>query len=94
LAKSSSRGTYLRRNTPSVGPLTRRVDRLMALIELAGGDNLDCSRLVMCIDRNTDQAAKGIARDLAWVGFELVTLEPWTGKMETSQEWLLLAMEV
>jgi len=69
---------------------------LLALIELASSAAFDCSRLVICLDRSNDPVElNGLMRDLRWVGFELVTLAPWTDRQEvTSEEWLFLGMEI
>ena len=67
----------------------------MALIELAGQPALACSELVICLARSINPAdMKALIRDLGWVGFELITLEPWNdGEDDTSTEWLMLSME-
>lgn len=69
--------------------------RLMALLELACEKSVDCSELVVCLDRGMPEAdTAATTRDLGWVGFELTTMEPWTGNRdETSSNWLLLSME-
>ncbi|KAI9808727.1 MAG: hypothetical protein M1825_003879 [Sarcosagium campestre] len=69
---------------------------LVAILELACTSDLDCSRVVVCIDRELpDAQLTGLVRDLGWVGFELTTLSPWTGQDKvTSARWLLLEMEV
>jgi len=68
---------------------------LMALIELADISTLDCSKLVVCIERSIDPVdLKPFIRDLGWVGFELTTMAPWSGGQDlTSKRWLMLAME-
>ena len=70
--------------------------RLMALIELANHPALACSELVVCLDRSINSTdMNGLIRDLGWVGFELTTLAPWNdGVEDTSNEWLMLLMEV
>ncbi|KAI9683657.1 MAG: hypothetical protein M1829_004962 [Trizodia sp. TS-e1964] len=69
---------------------------LMSLIELASEPLLDCSRLVVCLDRTMDDGGlKSVVRDLGWVGFELVTLDDWcTGENVVSNNWLFLGMEI
>ncbi|MCJ1395141.1 hypothetical protein MMC18_008022 [Xylographa bjoerkii] len=69
---------------------------LMALIELTNNPVLACSELVICLDRSIDPIdAKGLIRDLGWVGFELTTLTPWNdGVNDTSNKWLMLSMEI
>lgn len=69
---------------------------LMALLELAGSSHLQCSRLVVCLDRTTDSVElKRIIRDLGWVGFELITLGAWANENDiVSKRWLFLGMEV
>jgi hypothetical protein len=67
----------------------------MALLELATQRSIGCSELVLCVDRSMNPSDLTVlTRDLGWVGFELTTLAPWTGKMETtSDRWLMLTME-
>lgn len=52
---------------------------LMALIELASTTQLDCQRLIVCLERDdaigTAQAEGRLLRDLRWVGFEAATLD-------------------
>ncbi|MCJ1399385.1 hypothetical protein MMC11_002587 [Xylographa trunciseda] len=69
---------------------------LMALIELANHPVLACSELVICLDRLISETdSKGLIRDLGWVGFELATLAPWNdGVNDTSNEWVMLSMEI
>ncbi|KAJ9648970.1 hypothetical protein H2199_000883 [Coniosporium tulheliwenetii] len=69
---------------------------LMALLELCGIPDFDCSRLVVCIDRNTQpEPTKALMRDLGWVGFEAVTLARWTHSNEiVSDRWIFLGMDV
>ena len=65
----------------------------MAMLELAASTYLECSRLVVCLGRANDAAAnQTLLRNLGWVGFELTTMEPWTGVRETSDEWWVLGM--
>ena len=67
----------------------------MALLELDTGEGLECSQLVVCLDRKGEsEAVADLTRDLGWVGFELLTLEGWTdGSLYTSDQWLFLGME-
>jgi len=69
---------------------------LISLLELAGSTHIQCSQLVVCIDRTTDaMEMKSLMRDLGWVGFELVTLSVWAaGADHISKRWLFLGMEV
>jgi len=69
---------------------------LMALLELAESSAIDCAKLVVCLSRKIDaHDTTLIARDLGWVGFELTTLEPWSGRVdEISEAWLMMSMEV
>jgi len=68
---------------------------LMALLELCNIPEIDCSSLVICVDRNlAPEETKGLLRDLGWVGFEPLTLDEWTSKTNViSQRWMLLGME-
>ncbi|KAI9856693.1 MAG: hypothetical protein M1824_005275 [Vezdaea acicularis] len=68
---------------------------LMALIELATDESIDCSHLVVCLERSKPTAdLKRLVRDLGWAGFRLVTLEPWSSeKNMVSDTWLLLSMD-
>ena len=67
----------------------------MALLELATGEGLECSQLVVCLDRQGEPGAVAdLTRDLGWVGFELLTLDEWAdGSACTSDRWLFLGME-
>ncbi|GAB7348362.1 hypothetical protein MBLNU459_g6802t1 [Dothideomycetes sp. NU459] len=69
---------------------------LMSLLELSGGQDFECSELVVCLDRTADQDdIKDLTRDLGWVGFELMTLGSWSGDAAcTSDRWIFLEMEV
>ncbi|EON67856.1 hypothetical protein W97_07353 [Coniosporium apollinis CBS 100218] len=69
---------------------------LMALLELCSIPEFDCSRLVVCIDRNAQpEPTKALMRDLGWVGFEAVTLARWTHSNEIiSDRWVFLGMDV
>jgi len=73
--------------------LTKR--SLMALIELAD-QVFGVRQVVICLDRMIPETdAKGFMKSLAWVGFELITLDMWTGNMDlTSDRWVFLGMEV
>ncbi|KAG9240421.1 ornithine decarboxylase antizyme [Calycina marina] len=68
---------------------------LMALLELAD-QVFDVQQVVICLDREIPEAdAKAFMKSLAWVGFELITLDMWTGNMDlTSDKWVFLGMEV
>lgn len=54
------------------------------------------TQVMACIDRKLPlMDLQSLTRDLGWVGFEMTTLAPWTdGVNLTSDEWLLLAVEV
>jgi hypothetical protein len=67
----------------------------MALLELCEIYEVDCSKFVVCVDRNLDSVdSKGLLRDLGWVGFEPVTLKEWTGGVDmVSDRWIFLSME-
>ncbi|KAK2762818.1 hypothetical protein FQN54_000993 [Arachnomyces sp. PD_36] len=72
---------------------------LMALFELASTAGFDCSRIVACVDRSTNQTElDATIRNLGWVGFELTTLNDWVswaGRSKlTSDKWLFMAVEV
>ncbi|KAI2623753.1 ornithine decarboxylase antizyme-domain-containing protein [Xylaria nigripes] len=68
---------------------------LIALIELADAP-LGCSHVVICMDRHMpEDHAKSLMRSLQWVGFDLTTLDYWTGGVDVvSDTWLFLGMEV
>ena len=68
----------------------------MSLLELAAGQDFDCSNLVVCVDRAAEtEDIKDLTRDLGWVGFELTTLDFWSNRTVcTSDRWLFLEMEV
>jgi hypothetical protein len=70
--------------------------RLMALLELCEIDYFSCGRLVLCIDRHADQAARNnLTKDLGWIGFGLTTLDEFSqGEKLTSDKWLFMDMEV
>lgn len=65
----------------------------MALLELCSPSALDCSTLVVCLDRNGDTSQ---LKSLGWVGFELVTLSEWVegGNGVVSDRWLFMSMEI
>ena len=67
---------------------------LIGLIELT--DPLDCSRVVICTDRAMpEEDARALMRSLQWVGFELTTLDLWSGELDTtSDKWLFMGMDV
>ncbi|KAF2676837.1 hypothetical protein K458DRAFT_437006 [Lentithecium fluviatile CBS 122367] len=68
---------------------------LMALLELCEIDYFSCSRLVVCIDRHTDQLARDtLIKDLGWIGFELTNLSNFMEDGDIiSDKWLFLEME-
>ncbi|KAB8346365.1 hypothetical protein FH972_023407 [Carpinus fangiana] len=59
---------------------------LMALIELASTPQLDCQRLIVCLERDdaigTARAEGKLLRDLRWVGFEGATLDEFASRDE------------
>ena len=67
----------------------------MALLELCEVDAFSCDRLVVCIDRQTEQAAcDTLVKDLGWIGFSLATLDDFSEGAElTSDKWLFMDME-
>jgi len=69
---------------------------LMAVLELCEVPGFSCSRLIVCLDRNTETRAKdALIKDLGWIGFQLTTLDGFTqGDKITSDQWLLMDMEV
>lgn len=68
---------------------------LMALLELCEVDHFSCDRLVVCIDRHTDQLARDtLTKDLGWIGFSLTTLDEFArGDELLSDKWLFMDME-
>jgi len=68
---------------------------LMALLALSSVPNIDCSELVVCLDRSMPAVDRtGLIKDLGWVGFELTTLDEWTDNEEVvSEKWLFLSLE-
>lgn len=67
----------------------------MAMIELADS-TFACSKVVVCLDRAiSGEDGQALMKNLQWVGFELITLDAWSGKVDTtSNKWLFLSMEV
>ncbi|KAI9812636.1 MAG: hypothetical protein M1827_004625 [Pycnora praestabilis] len=68
---------------------------LMALLELASFVSFGCSRLVVCLDRETERLElRSMMRDLGWVGFELFALAMLDQSKEiTSRRWIFLGMD-
>lgn len=68
---------------------------LMALLELCEVDYFSCDRLVVCIDRHSDQLARDtLTKDLGWIGFSLTTLNEFSqGEALISDKWLFMDME-
>lgn len=68
----------------------------MALLELCDVPDVECTKLIVCVDRTIDEDdGKGLLRDLGWVGFEAITLDEWAiGQPAVSSKWMLLAMEL
>ncbi|KAF2835090.1 hypothetical protein M501DRAFT_909887, partial [Patellaria atrata CBS 101060] len=68
---------------------------LMAILELCDTPEFNCSRLVVSLDRATEQTdMRPLMRDLGWVGFEPSTLDPWTRNIEiTSKKWFFMSMD-
>ncbi len=68
----------------------------MALMELSSVSDFDCSRLVVCLDRDLEPATtKTLMRNLGWVGFELTTLASWVKRGPVvSSKWLFLGVDV
>jgi hypothetical protein len=69
--------------------------RLMALLELCEVNAFSCDRLVVCIDRRADPAARDtVVKDLGWIGFSLTTLDEFSDGAElTSDQWLFMDMD-
>jgi hypothetical protein len=67
----------------------------MALLELCNIAEVECSKLVVCLDRTLEaDDGKGLMRDLGWVGFEAITLDEWVNDpLVVSDRWMLLSME-
>ena len=68
----------------------------MALLELAAIDELECTRVVVCLDRDIDAASqKSLMRDLGWVGFDFYTLSSWVGaESAISDRWIFMAVDM
>lgn len=77
------------------GP-TANGSSLMALLELCSLDELGCTELVICLDRDMETAdLKSLMKDLGWVGFSPTTLIDWAQSQEIiSSKWVFLAMDV
>jgi len=70
---------------------------LMALIELAGADGLQCEQLLVCIERDMAAAeSRSLMRDLGWVGFEAATLATFSGVADNliSPRWLFMELDL
>lgn len=73
---------------------------LMSLLELASSEHFSCDQLVICVDRNADEAdVKEVNRNLGWVGFELVMLDSWTSSSSPdqgclSEQYLFLGIDL
>ncbi len=67
----------------------------MALLELCNIPEVECSKLVVCVDRKLEaDDTKGLLRDLGWVGFEAITLAEWTSDRNmVSNRWMFLSMD-
>ena len=96
--KTSSLGKFLA-HSPSRSTIENWLinkPRLVALIECADNPAFQCSQLVVFLDRSINASEiSQLVRDLRWVGFELATLGPWAeGGDQTSEDWLVLAMEM
>jgi hypothetical protein len=68
----------------------------MALIELCDADELGCSELVICVDRELKLGdLEAWMKNLRWIGFDTFTLADWTDYGEiTSKKWLFFSMDV
>jgi hypothetical protein len=68
----------------------------MALLELCSLDELCCTELVICLDRDMEPAdLKSLMKDLGWVGFTPTTLIDWVQDQEIiSSKWVFLAMDI
>ena len=62
----------------------------MALLELCSSPDINCSELNLCLDRRFKPGDRTtLMRDLAWVGFEAITLDEWADHGEiTSDRWI------
>jgi len=68
----------------------------MALLELASSEQFGCSQLIVCVDRTAEEeGVKDTARDLGWVGFELMMLDAWSDDEGCiSDRWIFMGMDV
>lgn len=68
----------------------------MALLELCETPEIDCTKLVTCVDRHAPaEQLAALTRDLGWVGFEPYTLTDWTKSDDIlSDAWLFLSMDI
>ena len=68
----------------------------MALLELCSLDELGCTELVICLDREMETAdLRSLMKDLGWVGFSPTTLIDWVQHEEIiSSKWVFLAMDI
>ena len=68
----------------------------MALLELCDVPYFSCSRLVVCVDRQSEpRAMETLTKDLGWIGFQLATLGDFAdGDEVTSDKWLVMEMDV
>lgn len=68
----------------------------MALLELCETADVECTKLVACVDRHApNEQLVTLTRDLGWVGFEPYTLVDWTESDDIlSDSWLFLSMDV
>jgi hypothetical protein len=67
----------------------------MALLELCAVDHFACTRLVVCIDRHTQQKdLEVLSKDLGWIGFQLTTLCEFAEEGDViSNKWLFMEMD-
>jgi hypothetical protein len=68
---------------------------LMALLELCAVPALNCSELILCLDKIAPEKSRSnLIHDLGWVGFEPATLADWTKSDDIiSSRWMFLGME-
>lgn len=68
---------------------------LLVLFDLAE-EVFDVSRVVICLGRSIEETSrKSIMKNLRWVGFEPITLNPWINNLKiTSEKWLFLGLEM
>ncbi|PWY69166.1 hypothetical protein BO94DRAFT_295805 [Aspergillus sclerotioniger CBS 115572] len=100
---------YVRQNFPleyiegmALGILLTRYNscfqRLIALFELANLSAFGCAQIVACVPRSHDGVELEAVRNLGWCGFNLTTLQPWSGgsgiECSLSTKWLFLDVEV